>query len=305
MGRITRQDLFRENIGLSRGRLLPAVRCVTHDCVLWCCEALVNSGVLSRAFNIVHVDAHDDIVKTTGMGCFMSRLVSGPLDPSLLSCQVLEKYEPRCISEGNHLGWMLVMGMLSSITMVLHGDYDDFPSSFIDLHDGLIGVPVATEANSELSDGLYGKVFSDYSTSVEPSNCPYFLALNNGSKRLGNIHFGRCSEHDVFDMKPFDIAFISESPAYTPESSDSLFDSVYPDYFDFDRGMSLVKGVLEEISEPCHLSVRNQKVCVMKNREVNHYGQREELFSCKTCLKIVELLELDLSQFGGKSCSSV
>ena len=84
-------------------------------------------------------------------------------------------------------------------------------------------------------------------------------------------------------MKLFDIAFISESPAYTPKSSDSLFYSVYPDYFDFDRGIILVKGVLEKIPGTCHLSIRNQKVCVLKNREINHYRQSEKLFSCETC----------------------
>lgn len=212
-------------LGLSPERKLPAILCVGHDETLYHCEELIKDGRLGKPFELVHVDAHADMGLGDNGWVEVLRMAAAPdAVRAIVSSRHCER-----IGIGNYVTYMALFRMLRSVTYV-HPDCEGWDRDVFErfLEDGgdRMRIPVwdvRDEVDFEIAlqrlDWTQGCMY-------RPEN------QGEGSRREPGISFSIVSRGDYCDHAPFRIAFLAQSPEYTPLESDALI-PVLGEYLDF------------------------------------------------------------------------
>ena len=106
-----------ENLGLSKNNRIPGRIVVGHNESLFFWEELINKGILSDPFEVIHVDSHADL----GLGCFSSSfLLSDFLSLKTETRRKIRDFEfdgkIEEINIGDYLLWAIAYSMISKIT---------------------------------------------------------------------------------------------------------------------------------------------------------------------------------------------
>jgi hypothetical protein len=206
------QRFLEDRCGLSRDGRIPG-RVVTHhyEAFLWWRD-LVEVGTLVPPFEVVHVDAHADL----GCGDASWSSIMG----ELLHRPVAERTYPEeggftGLNAGNYLAFAAACRWLSKVTYVRNLKSND------DLQYLLF-------KNNDPQSGLLQL------RKCAPESLKDFLRIQYGSFDVielePEIPFSVVSPENFLASGPFAFAVLSQSPSFTPLSSDGLI-PVIADYF--------------------------------------------------------------------------
>jgi len=97
--------------GLSRAKPVPGRAVESHDGVFDFWRNLIKSGDLESPFEVVHIDAHPDLVVGRGMHLISSMLY-------IDSGQLLAVIRQKQIHQGNYLSFAIALGWIASLTWI-------------------------------------------------------------------------------------------------------------------------------------------------------------------------------------------
>lgn len=219
------RQFMEDALGLQTHSKVPAIFCTHHDEVLTHCEKLIEIGLLQRPFDLVHVDSHAD------MGCgdngWVEILQMASASEKVKS-QIHTGYFER-IGIGNYISYMALLRMLNSLKYVHnpHSTNDVF-AGYLNADQTQMRIPVWPNNEDEFQAA---------------KDC-WLLSLGSmyrferkSEVREPAIPFQRISGCEYRTDDSFDIAFLAQSPDYTPKESDLLI-PILEDYLDFGIGKS-------------------------------------------------------------------
>ena len=247
------------NLHLSSNNRIPAIKRETHDQIIKVCDDLIKAGILKKPFCLIHIDSHDDL-----FGCYAcSKKSKGNKNRKKAEAweEVVELAATRdrdklshldlcCCTEGNYISYMLLMNWLSKCTWVCHNDCCPlYYSPFGGISDGRIGVPpLPNGANTcieaweglfptspSIMRALFGNDFPAAESMYDPSQL--FQELRPGEDA---IPFRQEWCDDYSSTVNHRLAFVAESPSYTPEESDVIRDITLGRFLDYEAGEALL-----------------------------------------------------------------
>ena len=191
-----------ENCGLDKNKPIKGLLSVRHNEVFKHWRRLISSDELKTPFEVVHIDAHADL----GLGDSGWSYILG----SLLHKPVHERFFPQedawsGLGEGNYLAYALACRWIGRLTYVHHPDCnDDFiPYYFKDFDENSGFLQLPKYDISLLDNPFFYK--EERPLGLEPL-VPFEVI--DGSKYQADSMFS--------------YVFLTQSPSYTPLSSDKL-----------------------------------------------------------------------------------
>ena len=210
-------------LGLGSERKVPAILCVYHDEVLYHCEELTRRQLLTKPFDLVHVDAHGDM--GTGDSGWVEILERAASPDAVRRCLTTDCCNR--IGIGNYVSYMALLRMPSSLTYVHNpASCDDLFQGFLNGDRTLMRIPVWSDDENAFDDAKHVVL-------MNPARSLYSFEF--GLRRERKIPFSKTPADDSCAKEPFDIAFLAQSPNYTPVESDEVIE-VLGDYLDFEEG---------------------------------------------------------------------
>lgn len=205
---ITRLKQFLENQCLLTGESrIPGKIFTDHVEVFYFWRELIAWGSIETPFEVVHADAHADL----GLGDGSYVYIMG----ELLHVPIQERDDPRRggydgILPGNFLTFAIACHWISRLTYVHHErGGDDLPYSHFKDFDTKSGVIELKCCKPSFEKGNL-------------MNLDYDIVL----KREPEVPFALFSVDKYQTEQPFDLIVVSQSPGYTPASSDKLMDVI-------------------------------------------------------------------------------
>lgn len=206
------REFFEKQCGLRQRDPLPATLVTTHDQVYDAWVDQVHHGTLRAPFEVVHVDAHADL----GMGDASHVYILG----ELLHLPVSQRMNPERgghagLGEGNYLAFAIACRFLSSLTYVHPlGMANDLPHLLYREHRTDTDTIELACYEAETA-GRLSMIRAPVPLRVEP---PVPVAV---------VPVDEYRNH-----APFDYAYLSISPRYTPVEAEELV-PVIGDYLRF------------------------------------------------------------------------
>ena len=205
--------------GLSASNKTPAWVVQTHDEVLGCWKKQIESGELKVPFDVVHIDAHADLAMGAGAMCHVT------VRTNLLHEPVQERpnqdLQAARLCEGNYLVFAIAFRWIRSLTYICHPQtQDDVPNWLTRTrNDNSTVIELQQFRREDARDLLMsadGHLLEP--VSVEP-----------------RVPFVKIPLPDMPQDGPFDYAYLSISPSYTPPEAETLVSDVFADYLAFSR----------------------------------------------------------------------
>jgi hypothetical protein len=201
--------IFVEAHGLTTDSPTPGRVLTHHDEAFYLWRDLIQSGVLTAPFSLTHVDAHSDL----GMGDTSYAYIMG----ELLHHDVPSRAHPdrSKVSPGNFVAFAAAARWLSEVLFVQHPrQREDRPRSLFAGSDPDSGYLELKKYDPEV---LRQNIFRGRATLTPP--------IETEPRVL--VRF--VSALDYVPSTGFDLVLLTQSPDYTPPSSDSLLE-VFSEY---------------------------------------------------------------------------
>ncbi|NTW33329.1 MAG: hypothetical protein HGB12_12025 [Bacteroidetes bacterium] len=208
-------ECFLENkLGLDKNNPLPGALFIHHDEVFdWCKDLRMNEN--DESFSFVHVDAHSDLA--TGIdGCYiyiMETMLRKPIAnrPEIKDAGYLQKLNP-----GNFLVFMAACEWVNEITFVKHHKSNELYN------------PLFFQDNNIATNNIQLKSYqlNIVKKLAQGTNIINNIRNHNPIFQTTPIPFREVKWCDYNENNKFDYIFLTQSPSFTPRSSDKLIDVI-------------------------------------------------------------------------------
>ncbi len=207
-------EFFLENnCGLNKIDKIPGKYFIHHDEVFHYIKKEIINENISDSIDLVHVDAHGDISNTidTSFIYIMDEMLTKSSIKERL--EIKNKDELGQLNAGNFLIYMVACKMINELTFVKHQKTcDQFPPLFYQNND---------RKSKCLQLKSYGKGFvknaiGNYTDLHKFLQTQFPLITDN------LVPFSEIFWPDFNDGSKFDLIFLTQSPSYTPITSDNL-----------------------------------------------------------------------------------
>ena len=202
-------------LGIGKGASVPLYVVATHDLVfdeLYSLHYPLNSRESISSFDIVHVDAHADLgFGDRSVSSVIELLDVKPGDRKLYCPQALRTLDPdqTSLNEGNYLLYAMFHRMVNSISYIHHPNNE-------------CGYDVPKRIHPRKNALRLPRIRQEHAGKMIPSDCfPAGYEVEQGD-REPDVEFSLIDPDEPISVGPFDRAFLSLSPHFTPKASDEL-----------------------------------------------------------------------------------
>lgn len=223
------RSFLENNLGLSKDKRIQGRIVKGHNEALFFWEELIEKGMLSDPFEVVHVDSHADL----GLGCasndfLQSVMLTMPVETrrKVRDFEFNGKIEQ--ISIGDYLLWGIAYRMISKVTYCANpnGDKDDYCwDTMKNFHEEYI-------SNKQVTNYIQLTYNKDMELPYYNSEKEYKEKYLEGAIKDPEVEFVIIPTVEGVNYHgDFDYVLMAQSPNYTPASADFIID-VFREYID-------------------------------------------------------------------------
>ena len=205
-------EFLEKQIGLDKTKPVKGKFFVHHEEVFDFLKSEINKKNLTPKFSITHVDAHSDLATGTD-GCYtyiMEELLHRPVKKrdEISDAKPFQK-----INCGNFLVFILACGWIKDLTFVMHDKTkENYNPFFFKNNDPSTNIfQFKAYKRGLLTHSIAGS--TDFIRSMQPYKF---------KKKGSQVKFIEMNWKEVKIKKPFDLIFLTQSPNFTPKTSDLL-----------------------------------------------------------------------------------
>ena len=203
-----------KNLGLDKNNPISGKLFTHHDEVFYWCQDFRKSENY-EPISIVHVDAHSDMA--TGVdGCFLYIMETMLRKPIKERHEIQDAGEWQNLSPGNYLIFMAACEWINKITFVKHHQSNEtYNSLFFQNNDvSTNNIQLKSYEPNILRKLAMGTNLFDEIINHTP------ITLTN------LVPFTEIKWCDYIETNKYDYIFLTQSPSFTPHSSDKLMDTI-------------------------------------------------------------------------------
>jgi len=205
-------DFLENRLGLDSANRIPGKHFIHHDEVFHYLKEQIEDGMLLPPFSVSHIDAHSDLA-TSIDGCFLYIMETMLRRPRELRTDVSDAKGLQKLNEGNFLIFMLACGWLSDLTFVKHDKTKEYYNPFFFKNND-------TSTNIFQLKTYKKGLLRHYA--VGSTNLQEKMGLFKYTRKGRQVKFNETNWRYFKTKKPFDYIFLTQSPNFTPSTSDAL-----------------------------------------------------------------------------------